>query len=899
MRAARTILFLVLPLAAAVVLDLLGSYGVMRRLDGRAYDRFLRLRPAAPAAHGILLVDIDTPGSLAGLLAEGLVTLKEMDARYAILDLPLARKSPPALDPSVLRQTLPNALDREFSQIGENIQSLFDAIRRGAVRSHDAARYVSDLVGLVAQAKGRLFGAAMGIERDDDALLGQASAFFGRVYVPLDLLWTSDSPAAPDLVELALQRQSIPVLAAGRDPSIHFGGIRPSVLPVVRGARGGGFPSEEPDPDSVRRRTRLLAEHDGHHLGQLAFAAVLDLLGNPEILVSPGKVLLRGAVLPGRQASVLEIPLGESGQMLLSWPGVSRGSAASADDASGAATDDGFRHLAWSTLIAEHRLEDSLVADLRDMDAKGYLSYLRSSASLLDVFEEGARLGRGMLAAGSDTDAEQWRAARESFFTLCDQFLGGDAEARIIADADGQLQSGALSVEEKNLVRAERDRVPAAFADARQVHAMLHQSRDSLRDSLAGSFCIVSLQPSGEETRPAVTPFDTPATDARASAALVSTVLSGRFLRQAPARVVFLLAAVLSLVLSLAVLRMKPLLSAVVGIAAAVAAAAAAGAVLAVGGLFVPPSVPVASILVTGISLASLKLAWKRGASRTVRAAFAGRVSTESLQAIDASRARLAPEGSRRQATVLSLAVKGAAVESAGEDPREVIRRLRTHRAALGEGLLGLGGMVVDAGSGRITAAFGAPVDSVDHARRACLASLRVRALERELRGSAVSVFASRIGIHTGDCVAGFLGDRVRPDYSLVGAPADIAARLEALNESFGTSILVSERVREAAGPGFLVRMLGTISAGSLPGRVRVYELLGQKDGPEPPEALLVAQFEEGLARMEKGDAEGALALFAGVLVRFPGDGPSAAYARRCRQLLEHGGGLDVTSLPW
>ena len=88
-------------------------------------------------------------------------------------------------------------------------------------------------------------------------------------------------------------------------------------------------------------------------------------------------------------------------------------------------------------------------------------------------------------------------------------------------------------------------------------------------------------------------------------------------------------------------------------------------------------------------------------------------------------------------------------------------------------------------------------------------------ALERELNGTAVSVFSSRMGIHTGDCVAGFLGDRVRPDYSLVGVPADIAARLEALNDSFGTSVLATERVRDSAGPGLLVRMLGTISAGA------------------------------------------------------------------------------------
>ena len=247
MRVARTILLFVLPLAAAVILGILGNLGVLQRLDGRAFDRLLRLRPAAPAAKSILLVDIDSqPGSLAGLLADGLVSLKEMDARYAVLDLPLAQKSPPALDPSVLRQTLPNALDREFSQMEENIQSLFDAIRRGSVRARDSARYVSDLVGLVGKAKGRLFSAAMGIERDDDALLGQAAAFFGRVYVPVGLLAAADFPARPELSELALQRQSIPVLVTGRDPSFHAGGIRPAVLPVVRGAREAAFRPARP-----------------------------------------------------------------------------------------------------------------------------------------------------------------------------------------------------------------------------------------------------------------------------------------------------------------------------------------------------------------------------------------------------------------------------------------------------------------------------------------------------------------------------------------------------------------------------------------------------------------------------------------------------------------------------
>jgi adenylate cyclase len=265
---------------------------------------------------------------------------------------------------------------------------------------------------------------------------------------------------------------------------------------------------------------------------------------------------------------------------------------------------------------------------------------------------------------------------------------------------------------------------------------------------------------------------------------------------------------------------------------------------------------------------------------------------------IDANRARLAPEGSRREVTVMCLAAGGVSVESPAADPGEVVRRLRTHRAAVREAILGLGGMLAGTGGGRITAFFGAPVESEDHARRACLSSLRVRALERELNGTTPSVFVSRIGIHSGVCIAGFLGARGLPDYSLVGPPADLAARLEGLNGSIGTSIIVSERVRETAGPGFLVRMLGMIPGDGRGGRVRVYELLAEKGEADAPPDLLIAEFEEGLARYEGGDFAGALVMFSQVLARAPGDGPSAAYALRCRQLVANPGAADVTFFP-
>ncbi len=748
-----------------------------------------------------------------------------------------------------------------------------------SVRPRDAAHYVSDLVGLVGQAKERLFSATMGIERDDDALLGQAAAFFGHVYVPLNLLDAPDPSVTPELSDLALQRQSFPVVVNGADPSLHAAAIRPSVLPVVRGASGGGFLGDGADPDGVRRRIRLLAEHDGQHLGQIAFVAAVSLLGDPSIEVSSRRIVLRGAVVAGRPPLTLRIPLTESGEMMLDWPR--------------AASGDGFRHLPWSSVAASHTLEDQLVSDLRDMDSKGYLSYLRSQDALLDVYEEGSRRGRGMLASGTDSDVEAWRSVREKFFGLCDQFLNGDAEQRIVADADRQLQSGVLSDDEKVIVRAERDRVAPAFDDARQALGRLQAARASLRASLQGSLCIVSMAPVDGAPVPVVTPFGAPASTAASSAAMVSTLLSGSFLREAPMRGALLAAAVLSLLAAAAVLRLKPLASLLVGIAGSCAVVTGLGLVFTRYGMYVPPALPAGSVLVTGIALSSLKLGWERAASRTVRAAFAGRVSAESMREIAEARSRIPLDGSLRHATVLSL---GHPSPSLSEPPQEAVRRLRTHREAIAESVLGLGGMLTES-AGRITACFGAPVETEDHARRACLAALRVRAMERELNEPSTPKFSSRIGIHTGECVAGLLGPGGLPVYDLEGPAPDGASGLERLNDALGTSILLSEQVREAAGPGFNVRVLGSFPL-SRSGRIRVLELLSERGSAAAPAGELVARFEEGVARFELGKISDALKLFTQVLARDPADGPAAAYVRRCRLLLDHPG-LQSASLPW
>jgi len=150
----------------------------------------------------------------------------------------------------------------------------------------------------------------------------------------------------------------------------------------------------------------------------------------------------------------------------------------------------------------------------------------------------------------------------------------------------------------------------------------------------------------------------------------------------------------------------------------------------------------------------------------------------------------------RRIVTALFADVAGSTALSERLDPEEAklviggaisraIRAVETYggtvSSLMGDGLLAL---------------FGAPVAHEDDSERAVRAGLDIMAAAREYadevrRGWGVEGFVMRVGIHTGEVVAGRVGAGDRVEYGVVGDTVNTAARLEAAATTDG--ILVSE----------------------------------------------------------------------------------------------------------
>ena len=231
----------------------------------------------------------------------------------------------------------------------------------------------------------------------------------------------------------------------------------------------------------------------------------------------------------------------------------------------------------------------------------------------------------------------------------------------------------------------------------------------------------------------------------------------------------------------------------------------------------------------------------------------------------------------------MSAAVKRPSADALS-NPADIMGQLNAYHAGMREGILSLEGMLGRVGGDAFTAYFGAPLPCADHARRACMAALRMKAVEKELNIDVAPPFITRVGIETGECVVGGLGSKGMPGYAVVGPANDLAARLEALNSRFGTTILISEGVRDAAGADFLVRSLDRVRFAGTDAKFRAFELVAEKRGADSVTLQAIETFNEGLALFERKEWKEAAGLFSRVLVLLPEDLPAALFIERCRE---------------
>ena len=152
------------------------------------------------------------------------------------------------------------------------------------------------------------------------------------------------------------------------------------------------------------------------------------------------------------------------------------------------------------------------------------------------------------------------------------------------------------------------------------------------------------------------------------------------------------------------------------------------------------------------------------------------------------------------------------------------------HLTALTAAFLAEGGTVDKFIGDSVMVFWSAPHFQPDHVARACRAALSAKAandaLNAQFEAERLPPFAVRFGIHVGDAVVGNVGSDERMDYTALGNSVNLAARLEGLNKEYGTTILVSDAVRERVEHCFRFNPIASGIAKGMSKETRVYELV-------------------------------------------------------------------------
>lgn len=163
------------------------------------------------------------------------------------------------------------------------------------------------------------------------------------------------------------------------------------------------------------------------------------------------------------------------------------------------------------------------------------------------------------------------------------------------------------------------------------------------------------------------------------------------------------------------------------------------------------------------------------------------------------------PRPRRAYATVLFTDLQGFTSYTETHEPEEVVHALNAYMTRMIPIVQAHNGTIDKYIGDAIMAYFGVPVPCDDHAERALRCAVALQEECARFRLETGVDFYMRVGVHTGDVIAGSMGsegdEESQPllNYTVIGDTVNLASRLEGKNKEFGSWIMCSAATYQAA----------------------------------------------------------------------------------------------------
>lgn len=229
--------------------------------------------------------------------------------------------------------------------------------------------------------------------------------------------------------------------------------------------------------------------------------------------------------------------------------------------------------------------------------------------------------------------------------------------------------------------------------------------------------------------------------------------------------------------------------------------------------------------------IANANLAKQSEREAIARERFQRLLSPQVAELVLSGKVEVKQGGDPREATMLFSDIRGFTSMSEGMRAEDIVSMLNDYFERMVEILFRHEGTLDKFVGDEIMALFGAPVGHPDDPVRAVRAALEMldalRKFNAERAAQGKQGFEVGIGINTGNVVAGYLGSSKAMQYTVIGAPVNLAARL--CSQAKGMQILISEATWVRVRDYFEVRELEPVKPKGIGHPVRIFEVLRER----------------------------------------------------------------------
>ncbi|GHV86401.1 guanylate cyclase [Spirochaetia bacterium] len=877
--------------SSALLFSILGVSGLFVSLENRIYDFFLRSRPKRERLEHIVFLDVDNEAIASNgvfpwprsVMADGLLRLKEYGARAVIFDIEYVDKGPQGVDDLYLER-LPSDFNRTFSEINNNVADLVNSLLTGRLARAEAGSYARDLYGYINDEGTNLLQKTEAVARNNDEYLTMASALYGNSWVTLNLRTHPLEGEQASRRPMAEELFSYPVKVSANVPAGTFADILPPIPSFARSARGAGFTRAYVDSDGVRRRIDLVQEFNGFRYLQLAFAPLVDYLGNPGLELEQKRLTLRNAQLPSGETKDITIPLDSQGRMLLDWPLTS--------------FEESFTHFSFAALS---RLEQDQAEIERSVFLLSSSENLYSFSAYDNSLAEAPSLLYRINELLSASSRERSRALTEcSYETFAVSLAQRDEAWELLyhfRDLALPEKLGALEnvlverfPDNEEVIREESGYLRTVAENLSSALENYGVIQETLKTALKGKFCIVGQTDAGT-TDIGVNPFHNEYVNVGTQGVVLDTVLAESFITWLSPwwSVLF---CIITPILIFLFAEMPPGLRPVLGVIAAVVIFFIAFFLFRFTGIFLSPAAPAFSLVLAAIFREIAAYIVSDQEKQFIRKAFSTYVSTDVVEELIADPSLLQLGGAKRHMSAIFTDIRNFSTIAEQLDAEHLVSLLNRYLTAMSDVILKEKGTIDKYEGDAIIAFFGAPLDLSDHARRACLSAVTMKRTEQELNRIILEhklspgPLQTRIGINTGTMVAGNMGTGNKMNYTIMGNTVNLASRLEGVNKQYETWILATSATIAETGDEFLTRRLDRVRVVGITEPVQLYELIEIQEAAMDWQKETAARFEKALEFFEDRDWKTAAEGFQELLAMNPADGPGRIYLERCTNYL-------------